>query len=164
MRFSVSPTFSIRLLAVWAAVLAILPFANLLLLTQVVELSSNQFISQTQTWLIFGLQSTFGAIFAASAYGLWQKHNWGRVLFLWACVIWFGVNIFSLFVPNIVALAAVQQPLTGSILKGTRFAVALFLPVWYLNRPVVKEIFATNSSTNPTKEETNFYDNHTETG
>jgi len=140
-----TPKLGVRLLSVWALILAILPLANLLLLTQAVELYSNQFGNQGRVWIIFIMQTGFGLAFAASTYGLWQQHNWGRLLFLWTSVIWFGFNLLALIIPTALSPASIQKPLVEPLINGTRFAVALFIPLWYLNRPQVKTLFKTDT-------------------
>lgn len=131
----------IRLLAVWAVLLAALALAGLLLLTQTVELYSNQFNNQALVWLIFIFQTVFAVVFAACAYGLWQFQKWGRVLFLWTSTLWFGVNLLALFVPGILYTSGGQYTTTQLILNSIRYIISLFIPVWYLNLPYVKEIF-----------------------
>jgi len=133
--------WGIWICAAWALALAILAFANLLLLSKAVELYSNQFGNQAQIWLIFILNVIFGLVFAVSTYGLWRPHNWGRLLFIWAIVIWSGFNILALFAPGILS-ASSRDYTTGQLAaSGIRFVAGLFIPLWYLNLPRVKALF-----------------------
>lgn len=140
MKRFLTPEWIVRLLTIWALLLTILPFANLLLLTLSTELYDNQYGNQLQVWLIFILQTIFGLIFAASTYGLWRYHNWGRVLFLWATAVWFSVNFVALFVP-LFLFSGVQQNPPTLILSGLRFAIAFVIPLWYLNQPRIRAVF-----------------------
>lgn len=140
MKRLLTPEGIVRLLTIWALLLTVLPFVNLLLLTQSTELYDNQYGNQLQVWFIFVLQTVFGLTFAASTYGLWQYNNWGRVIFLWATAIWFSVNFLALFVP-LLLFSGVQQNPTAVILNGLRFAVAFIIPLWYLNQPRIKAVF-----------------------
>ena len=141
MDFRLPSTWGVRLLAIWAFVLAVIPFANILLLTAAVEFYSNRYNNQTQIWIIFFLQACFGVGFAISGYGLWRYQNWGRVLFLWASTIWFGVNIIALFVPSFIFFSIRQYSTSELIWNGIRFFIALTIPVWYLTQPHVRFIF-----------------------
>ena len=147
------PPWGIRLIAIWAFVLAVIPFANLLLLTAAVEFYSNRYNNQTQVWIIFFLQVCFGIGFAISAYGLWRYQNWGRVLFLWASTIWFGVNLIVLFIPDFIFFSIRQYSTSELIWNGTRFFIALSIPLWYLTQPHVKAIFDYDTSENLSTEE-----------
>ena len=137
MKRFVTPRWGIRLFAVWAGVLTFLALARLLILTQSVELSSNAFGNQAAVWVIFGLNVSFGVGFGMSAYGLWMHHSWARNLFLWTIAIWAGFNIITIFIPG----AYRQSSFGQQVLNGLRYAVALFIPVFYLNRSQVKAIF-----------------------
>ncbi len=135
MKLMLTPKWGIRIFALWALVLAFLALSNLLLLTEAVAFLDNRI------WIIFILQSAFGAGFGASVYGLWQQQNWGRVLFLWTIVIWFGLNTIALVAPDLIFFSTRQQNATALILNGARYAIALFIPLWYFNRPSIKAIF-----------------------
>jgi len=124
----------------WALVLAFLAVANLLLLSQIVAYSNGQ-VSQGQIWAIFMMNIIFGLAFAASTFGLWRRHNWGRLLFIWAIVIWSAINLVALFIPGFL-FPIENQPSAGELtLGGVRFAVGLVLPLWYLNLPRIKTLF-----------------------
>lgn len=141
MKFSLPPRWGIRIVAVWAVILAVLAISYLLLLSVSIELYSNLYQNQVYVWIIFMLNVGFTVGFSASAYGLWQQQNWGRVLFLWLIVIWTGVNLLSLLVPDLF-LTSVQRPALALTLDLIRYAVALFVPLVYLNLPHIKTCFA----------------------
>lgn len=127
--------WGIRILAIWAGILAFLALANLLILTRVVETGGYEPESRGLIWLIFGLNVIFGLGFAAGAYGLWRKRNWGRLLFLGVVVAWSAFNIFALFS---------SQPAfsTGErVLNGLRYLVGPVVSWWYLNLAHIKSQF-----------------------
>lgn len=133
-------SWGILLLTLWAVILTLLALARLLLLTQAVELFSDQFGTQMQIWIIFILNALFGVGFGASAYGLWRRHNWGRILFLWLIVIWSASNLFALFLNFINPAAASLAPIDMflGLLQGILGAI---IPLWYLNIPRIKNLF-----------------------
>ncbi len=137
--------WGVRLLSVWAFVLAALSLANLLLLTQTVEFISDQYGNQGRVWLIFGFGIIFAVAFGASGYGLWQQKNWGRLLFLWIIVIWFGFNLLALLAPGLIYSNTTPRNTTAVITNGLRLSLALVIPLWYLNRPQIKAVFLQNS-------------------
>jgi hypothetical protein len=115
------------------------PLANLLLLT--VSTGLDRAATQSQIWIIFILNVCFSLGFGASAIGLWQQRNWGRRLFLWMIVFWFGLNMLGLFVPELLFSANQSQTTSSLVLNGLRFVVGLILPLWYLNLPHIKVLF-----------------------
>lgn len=144
MNLSISPTWGIRLLALWALILAILAAGYLLVLSASVELYSNVYHNQAQVWFIFLLNVGFSVGFAAGAFGLWRQLNWGRVLFLWLIVVWNGVNLLSVLAPGFLALNVQESPLDLAI-NLIRYGVALLIPLIYLNLPRIKACFAGQS-------------------
>ena len=153
------PTWTIRLFAIWAFILAVIPLANLLLFTAAVEFYSDQYDNRAQVWIIFLLQSVFGTTFAFSAYGLWRYKNWGRLLFLWASSIWFSLNLVALIVPELIRFSIRQYTTSELVWNAVRFIVALSIPLWYLTRPHVKAIFDHRPSNNLSTEELTPNDN-----
>ena len=114
--------------------LAFVAAARLLLLSKVVELSGDGFGSQPQIWLVFILNALFGILFAASAYGLWGRYTWGRILFLWGILFWSAFELFSLFIGNDATVPA--------IIAGVfRVAIGLLISLWYFNLPRIKMLF-----------------------
>ncbi len=145
--------WGISAFVLWAAILAFLAFANVLLLSKVAELQESDPALQRQLWLIIFLNVGFGLGFALSAYGLWQRRNWGRTLFLWIVVIWSLVNVIALFAPG-GWLPSNEVYSTGSrLLKGLRFTIGPAASLWYFNLPRVKYLFNTNGAENLTTEE-----------
>ena len=133
--------WGVWLCAAWAFTLAVLAFVNLLLLTQAPDFYSNENGNQARIWIIFILNMGFGVAFAASAYGLWQQHNWGRLLFLWTIIIWTGFNLIALFAPAFIFGSSRQYTTTELATNGIRFVASLFIPFFYLNLPRVKVLF-----------------------
>lgn len=137
MNISIGPQWAIRVFALWAGVLALLAAARLLLLSRSVELVSNQFGNQTVAWLVFGLNVVFAVGFGFSAYSLWQRHNRGRIVFLWLIVIWSIFNgVGLLFGPAL----STGTPVVFSLI---RYAVGLVIPLIYLNLSRVRAQFVT---------------------
>ena len=138
-----SPKWGVWICGGWALALAVLALANLLLLTQAVELYQDEYGNQARVWLIFLLNICFGVAFAGSTYGLWRQENWGRLLFLWTIVIWSGFNLLALLAPGLIFSSGQAYTTSELATNGIRFALGLFLPVWYLNLPRVKALFYT---------------------
>ena len=141
MDFNLRTRWFIRIFALWALVLTILAIANLLVLTQSVELYSDQYNNRTQVWIIFILQAVLGAGFAASTYGLWEFKNWARILFIFISVVWFGFNLVALFAPGLSSVPGNTYTTTQLLLASLRYIVAIIIPVWYFNLPHVKAVF-----------------------
>jgi hypothetical protein len=140
-RFVIKPEWGIRIMALWALMLALLALANLLLLSEAVELYSNEYGTQLQAWIVVGLNVIFGLAFGAATYGLWRHRNWGRILFLWIIVVWAVFNLIAIFMPGVFAPANQEAMPDELTINGIRFAVTLLIPVWYLNRPQIKSLF-----------------------
>lgn len=130
--------WGIIIVAFWALVLAVLSMGNLLVLTTIVRLNTNEGPTQTQIWIVFVLNLLFLLGFIGSSYGLFKRSSWGRTLFLWIISMWAGANLMALFVP---ILSTTQGYSQAGILNAIRYAVALILPLWYLNLPQVKMAF-----------------------
>lgn len=132
-----TPKIGVRIFAAWATLLATVALINILVLTNSIELYSNQYGNQAAVWLILLLNIGFSVGFGISAYGLWQQKQWGRSLFLWIIVGWAGLNLIGLFVP----FMARQQTTTQVIGSTIRYGAALIIPLWYFNMPRIKELF-----------------------
>ena len=130
-----SARWGVHIIAIWAGILAFLALANLLILSRVVEIGGYEPDSRNQIWLIFALNVIFGLGFAASAYGLWRKLNWGRLLFLWCIVIWSALNIAALFISH-----PSYSP-GARALNSLRFIVGPVVVLWYLNLARIKHGF-----------------------
>ncbi len=108
--------------------------ARLLLLSKAVELAGDEFNNQPQIWLVFTLNILFGLVFGASAYGLWGRQSWGRILFLWVLVFWSGFDLISLFIGN-------DNTIPAIIVGVLRVAIGLVISLWYFNLPHVIALF-----------------------
>lgn len=145
-------SWGIPIFALWALVLAFLSFARLLLLTRVVQLGGEVLENQSMIWLVFIFNTAFGLGFTGSAYGLWRRRNWGRVLFLWWIVIWSGFNWVAVFFNP--ALSSNQEALISNLLiNGLRLAVGVIISMWYFNMPHIKALFDTDTPEQFTIEE-----------
>ena len=118
----------------WALVLAFIALSRLLFLSRVVELAHEEFGSQTGVWLVFALDALFCVGFGLSAYGLWKRRNWGRLLFLWLLGAWSAFELIGPFVANQDAFI----DLTANIF---RVAVGLLIALFYFNLPRIKTLF-----------------------
>lgn len=137
MSFSITPTWGIRILALWSLVLALLAVSHLLLLTLAVELYQGS--NQARMWVIFGLNMIFAVGFSAAGYALWRKKSWGRIAFLWLIALWSTFNFISLFTFGS-GINLGQSPLQWA-LSGLKYSTALIIPLVYLNLPRVKHQF-----------------------
>jgi hypothetical protein len=152
-RAFLEPKWGIRIVALTALIFAIPALVNLLILMSV-RPSDNGAGTQLQLWIIFALTTCFCLVFVASAYGLWQQQNWGRVLFLWTIVMWCGFNLFAIFAPDFLFPSARQYTLNELAVNSIRFSLPLLIPLWYLNRPSIKAHFHYNTSENSATQET----------
>jgi hypothetical protein len=97
-------------------------------------MASDEFGNQPQIWLVFSLNVFFGLVFGASAYGLWRRQSWGRILFLWALVFWSAFDLISLFIGN-------DDTIPAIIVNVLRVAIGLVISLWYFNLPRVTALF-----------------------
>ena len=143
--------WGIYLFAIFSLILALIAVVRLLILIQTVELYSDEFGNQTLVWIIFVLNSLFGLGFAASAYGLWKRYNWGRILFMWLIVSWSGLNLFAIYSPYF----SPRQDLSfdGAMISSLRFGFGIILSLVYFNLPRVKELFLLDPAEDSTLEE-----------
>lgn len=141
MRFVIKPEWGIRIMALWALMLALLALANLLLLSEAAALFSNEYGTQLQAWIVVMLNVIFGLAFGAATYGLWQYQNWGRILFLWIIVVWAIFNLVAIFAPGVLFPTGGETNTDELAINGIRFAITLLIPIWYLNRPQIKSLF-----------------------
>jgi len=134
--------WGITIVALWALVLAVLSFANLLLITSIVQSVTIE-VGILQSWMVFSLNIFLLVTFSISAYGLFKREQWGRLLFLVSVSVWTVSNFFALFSPTY----SPNQNYTNQylLLNAFRYAVALILPLWYLNLPQVKLAFQPSS-------------------
>ncbi|GAB4432826.1 MAG: hypothetical protein Kow0031_14290 [Anaerolineae bacterium] len=150
MKPAFTPTWGIRIVALWALVLALLAVSHLLLLTLAVELYEGG--NQPVMWAIFGMNIIFAVGFAAAAYGLWGKWNWGRIAFLWLIAVWSIFNFISLVTPGAAGVAFRQSP--GQwLLTGLKYGAALVIPLIYLNLPQIRAQFQPEAIQNLTSED-----------
>lgn len=143
-------------MALWAFVLAFLSLANLLVLTQIVQLSRENQLNQEMVWVVFALNLFFLLGFGASAYGLFRRLSWGRLLFLWIVSFWAISNLIALFIP----VFSLDQNLSqAKTINAIQYGAAFVLPWWYLNLSQVKAIFASLSEKH-TNEDISTHDNN----
>ena len=140
-------TWGISIFALWAFILALVAAANVLLLSKVAELYGYETEIQGRVWLIFILNTLFGLGFAASAYGLWQRRNWGRLLFLWIIVIWSFSNVVALFMPDSPFSSNMRPTISNKVLESIRFSIGPVASLWYLNLARVKCLFSSTDRT-----------------
>jgi hypothetical protein len=97
------------------------------------------------------MNSLFGLGFAVSAYGLWQRYNWGRILFLWLIVSWSGLNLFAIYSPYL----SPRQDFSfdGALISTLRFGFAVILSLVYFNLPQVKDLFRLDPAEDANTEE-----------
>lgn len=133
--------WGVRIVALWSLALAFLAFAYILHLTNAVGLSSNELGDQPQVWTILVMNIVFCLGFLVCSYGLWFRHNWGRLSFLWVIGIWSGFNLVAVLDPGVLFTTSQNYTTTTLALNGLRFAATLLIPLWYLNRPQIKSIF-----------------------
>ena len=104
-------SWGIPVFAAWALILAFVALARLLFLSRVVELAGDELGGQLGVWLVFSLDTLFCIGFGLSAYGLWGRHNWGRLLFLWLLGFWSGFELIAPFLTNSFLSSFVLIPL-----------------------------------------------------
>lgn len=140
-------SWGIFILGLWALVLVLISLSRLLLLSAVVGSQSNIELSQGQIWTVFVLNGLFGLAFAASAYGLWTRHHWGRFLFIGTIIVWAVFYIAAVFTSG--ELSANPDYSPGSLVFNlVPYILGLILSVWYLNLPHIKALFDTKPSKN----------------
>ncbi len=136
-------TWGIIVLAVWAVVLAVTSIANVLLLSRAAtQLEGGP--DQSRIWLVFGFNVFFIISFGLSAYGLWQTHNWGRLLFLAAIGLWSGFGLVAFLWPT--SVEADQAYTFGEqALNLLRYGISFVVPIIYLNLAHIKAYFLTGN-------------------
>ena len=140
-------SWGILLLGLWALVLVLVALSRLLLLSAVVGSEGDLNLSQGQIWTVFILNGLFGLAFAASAYGLWTRRHWGRLLFMGSIIVWAVFYVVALFIPGESSADSDYGP--GSlILNLIPYVVGLTISVWYLNLPHIKALFDAKESAN----------------
>jgi hypothetical protein len=139
-------SWGIFILGLWALVLTLVRLAQLLLLSAVVESGGQADTDQGQIWLVFVLNGLFSLAFAASAYGLWTRQHWGRLLFMGSVVVWSGFYIVTLFLPVAVPATENRSPVT-LIINLIPYIIGVIISIWYLNLPHIKALFDLKEST-----------------
>ncbi len=121
-------------IALWAVVLGLLNFIRLVytfsLAADPTLAPQNRIYFYQWTTVIFGLA------FFAAAWGVWQRANWGRRLFLGAVAAFFALSMAGVFSGR----AAAPPPEARPWLI-VRYALSIALPFAYLNLPFVKQSF-----------------------
>jgi hypothetical protein len=118
-------------------------FANLLLLSAVVGSESDLNLSQGRIWTVFILNALLGLAFAVSAYGLWGRQNWGRLLFIACIIVWSGFHAAALFTPGILP----ADYTVGALILNVVPLIGAIAAVFYLNLGHIKVLFASKEST-----------------
>lgn len=136
MRNYFSRPYGIYVIAVWALVLGLQNIARLIY-TLAVSSGSPPAQLYTYEWV----SVAFSLIFLVATFGLWQRKNWGRWLFLAAVPLFFTVATFGVFFGNLGDISTATR--WG---LAARYAVSVALPWIYLNLTFVKNAFS------PTKE------------
>ena len=103
-------------------------------MSRVVELAGEEFGSQGGVWLVFALDVLFCVGFGLSAYGLWKRCNWGRLLFLWLLGAWSAFELIGPFIAN-------QDTFIDLTANVFRVAVGLLIALFYFNLPRIKAFF-----------------------
>lgn len=138
-------SWGIFVLGLWALVLVLVAFSRLILLSAIVMSESDLNLSQGQIWTVFILNGFFGLIFAASAYGLWTRHHWGRLLFMGSIIVWAISYIVALLTSGEWSANSDYGP--GSLVFNLiPYIVGLIVSVWYLNLPHIKALFDAKES------------------
>lgn len=137
-------SWGILILSFLALVLAMWSFANLLLLSAVVGSQSDLNLSQGRIWTVFILNALLGIAFAISAYGLWGRHNWGRLLFIACMLVWSVFHVAALFTPD--ALPADYT--FGTLIINVIPLMGAIAAIFYLNLAHIKILFAGKELTN----------------
>lgn len=132
-------SWGILILALWAIVLTLIAATNMLLLTAVVG-NTNQEIAANRVWLVFLVNLFFGVGFAASAYGLWQRRNWGRRLFMGMIFIWAASYFVALFFPQ----TSEQYSLRALVFNFIPYIAGAAFSILYLNLMHIKMLFDVN--------------------
>ena len=130
-----------------ALVLAVWTFAHLLLLSVVVTMPTQENMSQSRFGQFSFSIHCLAWRFVASAYGLWNRRNWGRLLFIGCVIVWGGFYVVSLFTPD-------GPVVSGNYTLGTlalniiAYVGGTFSIVLYLNLPHIKALFDTQEAAN----------------
>lgn len=114
----------------------------MLALTAVTGANSQEILSQSLIWTLFFLNAFFGLGFSASAYGLWMRRHWGRLLFCGVVIIWAVVYITALLMP-VRSLSTGTNSVMILVLNLLRYVFGSVVPVWYLNLAHIKTLFDT---------------------
>lgn len=138
-------SWGIFVLGLWALVLVLVALSRLLLLSAVVAAESDLKFTQGQIWTVFVLNGLFGLAFAASAYGLWTRRHWGRLLFMGSIIVWAIFYVVALFTSSELSASSDYGP--GSLVFNlVPYIVGLIVSVWYLNMPHIKALFDAQES------------------
>ena len=88
-------------------------------------------------WLSLALAFVAPFGFAASVYGLWGLHPWGRYLFLVLSTLFFGANLAGAWLPGGLPWATPN----ARLLATARYGLALAIPLVYFNLAWIKTLF-----------------------
>ncbi|MFN8454189.1 MAG: hypothetical protein U0401_05855 [Anaerolineae bacterium] len=138
-------SWGIFVLFLWALVLALVSFARMLLLSAVVGVTQEENMSQNQVWLVFIVNTIFGLGFLASAYGLWIRRQWGRLLFIIIIAVWAIFYLIAIFLPQSSPGGQVYSPIEW-IINLIPYLIGSIGAIWYLNLAHIKALFNTNES------------------
>lgn len=130
--------WGVIILALWSLILALLTLGNLLILARSAGFFS---MEQSRIWLVFILNVFFLISFSLSFYGLWQHHNWGRLLFLWSLGLWATFGLLALFMPNFLSTSARTEAISSVLFNAFRYVASFLFPLLYLNLAHIKVRF-----------------------
>jgi hypothetical protein len=131
-------SWGILILSFLAVVLAMWSFANLLLLSALIRSEGDLKLGQGWIWIVFILNALLGLTFAASAYGLWKRHNWGRLLFIAVMIVWLASYVAALFVSG----RLLEDYTIGTLILNTVPLIGGIAAILYLNLAHIKILFA----------------------
>lgn len=130
-------SWGILILSFLAVVLALWSFANLLLLSAVVGSENDLNPGQSRIWAVFILNALSGLAFASSAYGLWGRRNWGRILFITCIIVWSGLYAVALLSFGIWS----TDYTIGTLILNAIPLIGAISAIFYLNLAHIKILF-----------------------
>ena len=125
------------ILILLAVVLTLLALALMLFLSAVVRVGGQENLGQGRIWTFFILHILFAVGFSASAYGLWGRHNWGRLLFISSITVWGAYYVIFLLIPA----AKSGNFSVGALILNLIPLVAVITAILYLNLAHIKALF-----------------------
>jgi len=121
-------------IALWAVVLGLLNFIRLVYTFS--SAADPALAPQNRIYFYQWTTTIFGLAFFAAAWGVRQRANWGRLLFLGAVAAFFALSMVGVFSGQAAAPPPEARPWFV-----VRYALSIALPFVYLNLPFVKQSF-----------------------